>query len=391
MKENQLPKYFVVKRDDANPLWRKYIQWLNTTYKVDWGPYNFLYWGYDGNSNNYGNGTRAGYDLGHFQNSPVLLTLDEWDAIVNQKELKVGDKVELHGFEYVVKVGVLEQYYLSCIGDLNYQIFIKLGIDNVSQFTKEVLGYDFVGGFLYCKTLADLTKLVNALKNYKPTDTAMTENKAKQKLTYGGQIADFPVEVVEKMLERQVEQGNKRDVWVFENYRGEGKLSGGFIWGDTDEGLDFWEKVICYKNFDAFFKKYPKQTNTMTEKTYEVTREQMGKIHEIACESWKTKINSLVDRSFGKYDAKANLSHSEVKEMMAAATDKQKPVLKEIFPTYSEQVVIPKGEWAWVRVSEDDEWLCRCSSGDGMFYSNQKTSGLTAIWKFVVPYNQRPF
>ena len=301
MKENQLPKYFVVKRDDANPLWRKYIQWLNTTYKVYWGPYNFLYWGYDGNSNNYGNGTRAGYDLGHLQNSPVLLTLDEWDAIVNQKELKVGDKVELHGFEYVVKVGVLEQYYLSCIGDLNYQIFIKLGIDNVSQFTKEVLGYDFVGGFLYCKTLADLTKLVNALKNYKPTDTAMTE------------------------------------------------------------------------------------------KTYEVTREQMGKIHEIACESWKTKINSLVDRSFGKYDAKANLSHSEVKEMMAAATDKQKPVLKEIFPTYSEQVVIPKGEWAWVRVSEDDEWLCRCSSGDGMFYSNQKTSGPTAIWKFVVPYNQRPF
>jgi len=31
---------------------------------------------------------------------------------------------------------------------------------------------------------------------------------------YKGQIKDFPTEVVEKMLERQVDQGNKRDVTV---------------------------------------------------------------------------------------------------------------------------------------------------------------------------------
>ena len=88
MKKKSLPKYFVVKRDDANPLWRKYIQWLNTTYKVDWGPYNFLYWGYDGNSNHYGNGTRVGYSIKDFLNSPTIITLKEWNEIVNNSNIE---------------------------------------------------------------------------------------------------------------------------------------------------------------------------------------------------------------------------------------------------------------------------------------------------------------
>ncbi len=300
MKENQLPKYFVVKQDLDNPLCNKYIDWLNKTYGVNWtGGAQGCYYGFDGGSEFEGTNCYASPNC--FQNSPTLLTLEQWDAIVNPKELKVGDKVELHGFEYVVEKGVIGRYYLSCIGDLNSQIFIKLGVDNVSEFTKKVLGYHLGGDFPYCKTLSDLTKLVNALKNYKQPDTAMTE------------------------------------------------------------------------------------------KTYEVTREQMGKIRAIVFESWKTIVDGLVDKYFGKYDAKANLPHSEVKEMMAAATDKQKPVLKEIFPTYSEQVVIPKGEWAWVKEYNDLGWVCRCSDGYGEFYCDQKTSGDTRKWKFVVPYNQRPF
>ena len=383
MKENQLPKYFVVKRDEANPLWEKYIQWLNTTYKVDWGPYNFLYWGYDGNSNRYGNGTRVGYSIEDFHNFPTLLTLDEWDAIVNPKELKVGDKVELHGLEHVVYCGS-SGYFLHNEGGLNSGCFNILKLDS-KEFTKKYLGYFIDGSFPYCKTLSDLTKLVNALKNYKQNDTAMTENKAEQKLTYGGQIADFPVEVVEKMLERQVEQGFKRDVNVFEKLKEAPSGIGGFEWEETDEGYGFWNTVVRIKNFDTFFKKYPKQTNTMTEKTYEVTREQMGKIRAIEI------VDGLVDKYFGKYDVKAALPESVVSDMMKAATDEQKPVLKEIFPTYSEQVVIPKGEWAWVRDFEDFPWQCRCSDGKGEFYEFQKTSGKATKWNYFVPYNQRPF
>lgn len=76
-------------------------------------------------------------------------------------------------------------------------------------------------------------------------------------MEYKGEIAGFPQEVVEKMLERQVEQGNKIDVTVFE----EDKLciSRAFYWKDSVEGHNFWHEVITERNFDVFFEKYPKK------------------------------------------------------------------------------------------------------------------------------------
>jgi hypothetical protein len=84
-----------------------------------------------------------------------------------------------------------------------------------------------------------------------------------EQLTYGGDIKDFPIEVVEKMLERQVKQGNKRDVSVFE------RLSNaeyeGFNWKNTIEGFAFWINVISGKNFALFFEKYPKKEVLISE------------------------------------------------------------------------------------------------------------------------------
>ena len=78
-------------------------------------------------------------------------------------------------------------------------------------------------------------------------------------MKYKGQIADFPVEIVEKMLERQVEQGNKRDVSVFEQSKYDG-----FDWDITPEGGQFWVEIIKNKNFDLFFEKYPKDSPVET-------------------------------------------------------------------------------------------------------------------------------
>ena len=88
----------------------------------------------------------------------------------------------------------------------------------------------------------------------------ITENE-KPKLTYGGEIADFPIEVVERMLECQVEQGNKRDVSVFERNKIAGSYSKGFCWVETKEDVNFWNEVIGNKNFDLFFQKYHKKSN----------------------------------------------------------------------------------------------------------------------------------
>ena len=74
-----------------------------------------------------------------------------------------------------------------------------------------------------------------------------------------GEIKGFPIEVVQKMVDYQVEQGNKADVKVFQECANAGYFKAGFIWCQTVEGMTFWEGVIYSNNFDLFFEKYPKE------------------------------------------------------------------------------------------------------------------------------------
>lgn len=54
----------------------------------------------------------------------------------------------------------------------------------------------------------------------------------------------FPIEVVEKILEKNIQE--------FQEYRYKG-----FYWENTEEGKDFWSAVIGERDFDVFFKRYP--------------------------------------------------------------------------------------------------------------------------------------
>ncbi|MGL5913090.1 MAG: hypothetical protein ACRCZB_02910 [Bacteroidales bacterium] len=74
-----------------------------------------------------------------------------------------------------------------------------------------------------------------------------------------GEIKDFPIEVVHRMCECQVEQGNEFCPYSFKGTASLGVLDGGFCWLDTSEGQDFWEEIINDKNFELFFAKYPRQ------------------------------------------------------------------------------------------------------------------------------------
>ena len=73
-----------------------------------------------------------------------------------------------------------------------------------------------------------------------------------------GEVKDFPIEVVQKMVERQVEQGNKENVTSFQICAIEDWHGGGFEWKNTKEGQSFWYEILIEKHFDFFFKKYPK-------------------------------------------------------------------------------------------------------------------------------------
>ena len=69
---------------------------------------------------------------------------------------------------------------------------------------------------------------------------------------------DLPVEIQERMLDEQVRQGNPRCAEVLEEHIASHAREGGFIWGRSVDGYDFWEKIIVVGNFTEFYEKYPK-------------------------------------------------------------------------------------------------------------------------------------
>ena len=102
-----------------------------------------------------------------------------------------------------------------------------------------------------------------------------------------GQLIGFPIEIVKKMIEYQVEQGNSPNVRIFQKDKFQNNQHGGFLWNTTVEGYNFWYQVIAQCDFDMFFKKYPEKavdsdemdsdpTNTKLEVTMEQIAEKFG-------------------------------------------------------------------------------------------------------------------
>ena len=81
-----------------------------------------------------------------------------------------------------------------------------------------------------------------------------------------GAIKDFPIEVVQEMVNEQVRQGNKADVDVFQKNACRGGICGGFIWDRTVMGESFWCDVISNRKFNLFFQKYPKKQSSPEQK-----------------------------------------------------------------------------------------------------------------------------
>ena len=82
-------------------------------------------------------------------------------------------------------------------------------------------------------------------------------------MTFSGESAGFPPEVVELMLQRQYEQRGRRDVRIFELNR-----ANGFSWLDSPEGGNFWCTVIMEERFDLFFERYPQRKGSGSHLNY---------------------------------------------------------------------------------------------------------------------------
>lgn len=93
-KLEKLPESFAIKRDADNPLWQKYIDWLNKTYDNRFAGVNDIYYGFNGIE---GVGVN---NLEYCAKYPTILTLEQWDAIVNPfvlpKKWYIKGSQELH-------------------------------------------------------------------------------------------------------------------------------------------------------------------------------------------------------------------------------------------------------------------------------------------------------
>ena len=70
--------------------------------------------------------------------------------------------------------------------------------------------------------------------------------------------------------------------------------------------------------------------------TNTISRTDLGKIHNIACNTWKTKLEKLGSRN--PFSDTIELTQSEVDEMFKAATPEQRPTLVNIFGEQSNSV-----------------------------------------------------
>jgi hypothetical protein len=76
-------------------------------------------------------------------------------------------------------------------------------------------------------------------------------------------------------------------------------------------------------------------------KTIEITRTQLKEIHDVACNSWKSKIQTYTLRN--PFKNTIEFTQSEVDEMFKAATLDQTPVLEGIFGKQIEDIDLSKG------------------------------------------------
>lgn len=114
----QLPKEFLIKRNDPNPLWQRYIDWLNTKYNVNWGGDVHNYYGYVTSStiNNFSchiseNNTLGVDDLSMCPDASII-TLEYWDKCVNGEKwcVRISTKEIL---KYCNEYGMCPPYLIN--------------------------------------------------------------------------------------------------------------------------------------------------------------------------------------------------------------------------------------------------------------------------------------
>ena len=167
-----------------------------------------------------------------------------------------------------------------------------------------------------------------------------------------GEIANFPIEVVQRMVDCQVEQGNKADVSVFQKTSTDS--IDGFYWNETSEGGRFWGNVIGCKNFDLFFQLYPKQSSLYT----------------AIAEAVKSVVNT---------DTSVEIEEKNGTVIIRKVENKNEDLPID-YPVMVNDRLDIDSDWK-LRYYAGDGWTCEC---------NAKKSDNTALirWNYIIPFDK---
>lgn len=164
-------------------------------------------------------------------------------------------------------------------------------------------------------------------------------------------IADLPIEVVQRMVDCQVEQGNKADVSVFQLRKRTRFKDGGFDWDKTNEGYFVWLRIMLHKDFDLFFRHHPK-------------------LYTAIAEAVKSVVNADTSVEIEEKDG----------TVIIRAIEKKSEDLPIDYPVMVND-----------RLDIDSDWKLRYYAGDGWtFECNAKKSDNTALirWNYIIPFDK---
>jgi hypothetical protein len=128
-------------------------------------------------------------------------------------------------------------------------------------------------------------------------------------------------------------------------------------------GTDTWSNLVNFKNNPTLLTigKFIKLTSKK-ENMNKVNKSDLGKIHKVACDTWKSKLEKYAQRN--PFGDSIELSDSEIDEMFAATTTSQIPVLVSILGERREKI-------DWEKIKTGSKVMIE--------YTGQHCNGITGI------------
>ena len=324
-KKKELPKSFAC-RNTNQDLWDKYIKWLNTTYsRAIYGDSDvYPYYGITTNGDYSYRTSIDFYD--------TILTLEEWDEIVNPKSKQLPKSFACTNtnqelWDKFIK-WLNKEHDKGFGGHSSYCPYYGIGTDELADNFSSKHNFDTI------LTLEEWDEIVNGTQTKK--EKVMIDKKNELPKSFACRNTN------QKLWGKYIKWLNKEH-----NKNFDGNSSSCWYYGinknevaDNHSSKHDFDTILSLEEWNEIVNK----TQTKTEKVmkkYEITRAQLKEIHDIACDSWKCKIQTYTLRNpFGNT---FEFTQTEVDEMFKAATANQMPVLEGIFGKQTREIDLSTG------------------------------------------------